>query len=167
MLYILSYKNVEEDEASRLFGKPVLEDPDSIFNFSVERKGDCVSANPYFQKILKDVDNSDVPMPNVIRHLPTGLTHDIFKVSTGVKTLWLAATGANYMFLSQWFGENCYQELFDISKNIDIYMYEDSYMFRYDYIENLKGTFTDFKSGTIVNVDGHATRDYLYDIGFY
>lgn len=62
-----------------------------------------------------------MPMKNVIRD-----THDIYKVSTGVKTLWLACIEADYTFLSEWFGPNCYQRLFDISKTRNIYMYEDS-----------------------------------------
>jgi len=42
-----------------------------------------------FAKYLKEIDQCDIPMPNVVRDLLTGNTHSFDKVSTGVRMLWL------------------------------------------------------------------------------
>lgn len=167
MLYILFCKDVEEDEAAKLFGKPVLEYPDSTFKYIVSQTSEDVSSDEEFQHILKKIDNADVPMKNVIRDIPTGDTHDIYKTSTGVKTLWLAAHEANYMFLSEWFGPNCYQDLFDIASKEHVYMYDDSDMFVYEAADSLNGVFTDFKTKKIIEVGKDETMSYLEEMGYY
>ena len=166
MLYII-FDTIPEEEASALFKKPILENPDGEFLILVEECGFEISANPYFQKILKYIDNADVPMPNVIRDIPTGLTSDIFKVSTGVKTLWLTAIGENYTFLSEWYGPNCLQELLDISKHRDIYVYDDSRMFGLANVKDLKGKFTDFMTGAVYELDGYNTTYELIKLDYY
>ena len=42
-----------------------------------------------FAKYLKEIDQCDIPMPNVVRDVWTGNTHSFDKVSTGVRMLWL------------------------------------------------------------------------------
>lgn len=167
MLYLLFCRDVEEDEAAEMFGKPILEYPDSTFKYMVTQTDEDVSGDPEFQRILRKIDNSDVPMKNVIRDIPTGDTHDIYKTSTGVQTLWLIAHEAEYTFLSEWLGPNCYQELFDIAKKCDVYMYDDSDMFIQEAAESLVGEFTDFKTGDVVTVGNDATMDYLEEKGYY
>ena len=105
-------------------------------------------------------------MKNVIRDLYTEDTHDIYKVSTGVKTLWLIHSGEQYTYLSQWLGKNCLQQLFDISKSIDVYMYDDSQMFLDGYYYKLHGEFTDFTNGKVVKVGIQSTLEYLEKKGY-
>lgn len=167
MLYMLFHRDVEEDEAAKLFNKPILEFPDSVFDYEARNSDDNVSMNTYFQEIIKEIDRADVPMKNVIRDIPTGDTRDIYKTSTGAKTLWLAYKGMNYTFLSEWFGPNCYQRLFDISKDVDIYMYDDSDMFNYEKAEKIIGEFTDFKTGELIKVDYDNAYEYLESRGYY
>ena len=167
MLYLLFCRDVEEDEAAELFGKPILEFPDSVFNYKVSHEEVNVSQDLLFQSILKKIDNADVPMKNVIRDIISEDTHDIYKTSTGVKTLWLIAQEENYTFLSEWLGPNCYQDLFDLCKTRDIYMYDDSDMFIQDYADTLVGEFTDFKTGKVVKVGQDSTMEYLEEMGYY
>lgn len=167
MLYILFCRDIEEDKAAEMFKKPILEYPDSVFKYIVSQTDENVSEDPHFQDILKKIDKADVPMKNVIRDIYTGDTHDIYKTSTGTKTLWLAAKGADYTFLSEWFGPNCYQELFDISNSIDVYLYDDSDMFIQDAAEELIGRFTDFKTGKIIELGNFDVVGYLEEMGYY
>lgn len=168
MLYMVFCRDIEEDEAVKLINKPVLEYPDSVFDYMVRESDDDICENEHFQNLLKKIDSADVPMRNVIRHLPTGDTHDIYKTSTGVKTLWLARISADYIFLSEWFGGNCYQELFDIAQNVDVYLYDDSDMFNSIAAENLTGQFVDYKTKEVIDVsDNDKVLEYLEERGYY
>jgi len=163
--------DVAEEDATALFHKPILEFPDSVFDFQIREKKVDIGSDSYFQEILLEIDRADVPMKNVIRDIPTGDTHDIYKVSTGVKTLWLAYTDADYTFLSEWFGPNCYQRLFDISKTHDVYLYEDSNMFYKEAAEKLTGRFTDFKTNEVIEIGVESSIDtvleHLEERGYY
>lgn len=160
---------MSEEAAAKVFGKPILDDPDLVFWNKVmnSRLETAITNDSEFQRILKEIDNADVPMPNVIRDIPTGITHDIFKTSTGVQTLWLTANAPDYTFLSEWYGPNCYQELFNISKEKDILLFENSDMFYFADLENLKGVFTEFTTKKVFQLNGDDTLDELERLGFY
>lgn len=128
MLRVVFQSDKTEAEAAALVQRPWLKFPDIAFK-RLTREYD-INKDDDFKRFLFEVDRCDLPMPNVVRDIPTGSTHSIDRVSTGVKMLWLMARHAeDYLFPSQYLGENCYLSMFELSKTRDIYLYEDSDMF--------------------------------------
>lgn len=151
MLYIMRHEDYPGDDiAAKAAGKPYLTFPDTWFN--VKSRGFNLSADPWFNRILEEVDVCDIPFPDVARDLVTGKTHSFDKVSTGVRTLWLMYHFPNdWLYPSQWLGENCYQAMFDASKDKDIVVFNDSNMLMRRCegycMDSCSGTFKDFKRG--------------------
>lgn len=150
MLYIMRYDDYPDmREAARIVGKPLLLWPDSYFCDDL-RKLD-VSYDPWFIKFLRDVDRCDIPLPNVARDLLTGMTHSFDKISTGVRTLWLMRYHASeWLFPSEYLGENCYQSMLDLSTEVDVIVYNSSNMLCSEIegysMDNCTGTFCDYKT---------------------
>lgn len=164
MLYIVFAKS--DEEASKLTGKQCLEFPDIIFMRMTSKHDFWI--DELFKRLIKEIDDCDMPMKNVIRDLKTENTHDIQKVSTGVKSMWLAAHTQDYVIQSKWFGENCYQVLFDISQNTDIIVYDDSAMFFSKEGREVRGVFTDYITGEIVHlINDNSAMDFFDKAGYW
>lgn len=165
MLYLLFQAKVSEEEAEQMTGRKWLAQPDRWFL----RLSDEVDLNTdeTFIKYLYEIDKCDIPMRNVARDLLTGDTHSFDKISTGVRMLWfMRYHPEKFLFPSQFLGENCYQGAIDLSIDRDIYIYEDSNMFDTDEIEKCKGTFTDYHTGEVVNVNNYEAFDYFWERGY-
>lgn len=157
-MYFESVISIEDLEQK--LGLRYIEFPDAVFD-TLKRKHN-LNTDPYFIKFLKEIDNCDIPMPNVARDLYTMDTHSFDKVSTGVRVLWLMARYPDkYLYPTQWLGENCYQSMFDLGKEFDISVYEDSDMFSQALIDECTGQFRDMHTGQIVTIDNDYGFDYV------
>lgn len=144
-----------EEEAEKLVSKEIEPFPDALFQLTADFNE--LNNSDYFKKLLKEIDNCDIPMNNVVRDIFTGETHSFDKISTGVIALWLIYKDkeCKYLHCTQWLGENCYQLLFDLGEEQDIYMYDDS-EFLFEALPDLHGRFEDLLTGEIVQVEGNS-----------
>jgi hypothetical protein len=151
---------MSEEEAEKATGLKYLELPDEWF-YKLSSSHD-LNNDEYLKNILKEVDNCDVPMPNVIRDIITGETHSFDRISTGVKVLWLMRYYPNkFLYPSQWLGENCYRAFFELNDICDIVLYEDSDMlFNVEADECVGMKFRDWHTGNIVELG--EDRGFLY-----
>ena len=162
MIKIIFQEDKTEDEAAKLCGREWLKFPDIWFKKLTYNYN--LNNDEFFRKCLAKIDLCDMPMDNVIRDIPTGRTHSIDKVSTGVKMLWLMKHYSDkFIFPSQYLGENCYETVYMLGNEIDIYIYDDSDMLVHDEAD-LKGyTLWDVVlKQEIVLGDGKAF-DYVLD----
>ena len=161
MLYIVFAKS--DEEAVDIAGKPYLEYPDIVFKRWCENND--INTQQVFKEIIKEIDYADMPMKNVVRDLYTDDTHDVYHVSTGAKTLFLTTVDSTWLYPSQWFGENCYQTLFNLSKEHDIVVYDDSDMFSRNQVYGLEleGTFIDVRANRTVEVKDGSGFEYVLD----
>lgn len=155
----------EEEEVIRITKKKIGDFPDDEFYWK-SREYD-LNTDETFINLLRKIDRCDVPMPNVARDLVTGRTHSFDKVSTGVYAVWLASKDkdAEYIYESQWLGENCYQPLIDLSKTMDIYIWDNSDML-YHAEPSLTGEIEDLKTGRVISVDNEGAIEYLVEMGY-
>lgn len=155
-----------DEEAEQISGKKYLWFPDAWFYEYTD--GRDLSKDKLFLRFLKEIDHADMPFPNVVRNIPSGNTHDMYKVSTGVKALWLAVNkyGNDWLIPSQWFGENCYKFLIEYAKDNDLLIYDDSDMFYCKEMEELGDfEFVDYRTGDVLvnNSDDMFTRSSMYE----
>ena len=61
---------------------------------------------------------------------------------------------AKLLHESQWFGESCYQLLLDMSKGMDIYIYDNARMWCYEEAETLTGQIHDVLRNTTIDLCG-------------
>lgn len=160
------FKRAQEvEEAEAVTGVKYIEFPDDVFEML--RRGYDLNSDDLFLKYLKEIDMCDVPMPNVARDLLTGQTHSFDKVSTGVRVLWLMARfPTQFLYPTQWLGQNCYQAMFDLGDVCDIYVYEDSDIFDEEVMEECTGSFMDMNNGKIVKVDDDNGYDYIATMNY-
>lgn len=162
MVYMIFDKCMTEEEAAQKVNRKYIEYPDG--EFEVLARDHDLNTDEIFIRALKEIDRCDIPMRNVARDLLTGDTHSFDKVSTGVRVIWLMARYPDkFLFPTQWLGENCYQMMFDIGKEFDFYVYEDSDMFSQDGVEDCTGYFTDLVTGEEVCVDNDNGFEYMAD----
>lgn len=110
--------------------------------FEILRRDFDLNTDGDFIKYLREIDQCDIPMPNVVRDLITGQTHSFDKVSTGVGVLWLMSRfPKRFLYPTQWLGQNCYQAMFDLGNLYDIYVFEDSDIFDEDEMLECTGVF--------------------------
>jgi hypothetical protein len=165
MLKFMFSNKIDEKEAENLCNRKYIEFPDTEF-MRLSRKHD-LNNDQYFIKFLHDIDGCDIPMKNVARDLITGNTHSFDKVSTGVRVLWLMAVYPDkFLYPTQWLGENCYQAMFDLGKERDIYIYEDSDMFSQKLADKIEGELYDCHTDKVVSVSNDKGFDYVIDMGY-
>jgi len=153
------------EEAERLTGLKYIEFPDIIFERTVRNYD--LNNDQAFERYLREIDNCDIPMPNVARDLITGNTHSFDKISTGVRMLWLMTRLPDrYLYPTQWLGENCYQSMFDIGRDTDVWVYEDSQMFANEEADACTGQFLDVKAGNVVTIGDDRGFDYWVDMDY-
>lgn len=122
----------------------------------------------FYIRSVGEIDKCDIPMRNVLRDLITGETHSFDKVSGGVKSLWLMYYyNEEYIFPTRYFGQNCYNLVVDISKDRDIYLYDDANMMDEDESGECIGVFTDFHTGEIVSFENDRAFEYVTKKGYY
>lgn len=156
-----------DDIAAKAAGRPYLDFPDSWF--SMLSRDHNLNQDPWFEKFVREVDECDIPMPNVIRMLDTGETHSFDRVSTGVKALWLMYYYPDrWLYPSQWLGENCYQSMLDIGAEKDLIVLNDSKMLISEIdgycMDKCRGQFRDFKRGTIYTIIPGGEVCWNFDI---
>ncbi len=71
-----------------------------------------------------------------------------------------------YIYPTQWLGENCYQAMFDIGRETDIWVYEDSQMFANEEADECTGQFLDVRTGSVVTVGDGRGFDYWVDMDY-
>lgn len=153
MLKIMRWDDYPGDEiAERAAGKPYLQFPDTKFDVRIDWR--TLGDDPWFQRILREVDDAEVADKGIVRMLKSGRPHTFEQVSTGVKVLWLMYHYPDeFLYPSQWLGENCYQQAVDIGAEKDIIVFDDSDMLCREYrdyaLDNCHGQFQDFMRGTI------------------
>lgn len=163
MVNVLFAKKIKLDEAATVTGKKLLEYPDALFRYLT--RGYDLNKDEIFVKALLDIDKCDIPMDNVARDLLTGRTHSFDKVSTGVMTVWLLSKcSEEYLLETKWLGENCYRSVFELAKDRDIYLYDNSQMFLTDEVEECNSDWKDYHTGNVVNVTD--SFDYCVDMGY-
>lgn len=165
MLYILFHTAYTEEEAAKVTGRKLVTHTDA--EFSVATRELDLNEDELFLNCVKEIDTCDVPFPNVIRDLYTGNTHSFDRVSSGAKAMWLLGRlHEKFIMPSAFFGPNCYKILVELSKDRDIYIYEDAHMFGYPESDELEGVFTDFKTKQVVELGGYTAFDYICDMGY-
>ena len=148
MLYLI-FMNVTEAEASKMTGKKFMENSGAWFNWYSRNYN--LNEDDFFIRALREIDNCDVPMPNVARDILTGDTYSFDKISGGVKSLWLIYhKSEEFVYPASFFGENCYKLLLEISKDRDIIIYDDVEMLREEVLEGQEIVFTDYVKNTLV-----------------
>lgn len=153
------FRDTSVEQAEKLTGLKYLNFPDDWFS-TLSAKYD-LNKDGAFVKYLREVDECDIPMPNVVRDLVTGTTHSFDKVSTGVKTLWLINHfPGKFLYPSCFLGQNCYQQLFDVGKDKDIFIYDDSDMLVNEEADMCTGKFKDYLRGNIIELGNE--RGYIY-----
>lgn len=158
MLYLI-FMNVTEEKASELTGKKVIDNPAAWFNWYSRDYN--LNQDDFFIKALREIDNCDIPMPNVVRDIMTGDTHSFDRVSNGIKSLWLMYhKPQEFLYLASFFGENCYRLLFEMSKDRDIIVYDDVEMLREDILDNQEIIFMDYLKNTLVKTSFPDCSDY-------
>ncbi len=65
-----------------------------------------------------------------------------------------------YIYPTQWMGEYCYRSMFDIGRETDIWVYEDSQMIANEEADKYTGQFLDVNTGCIVTVGDGRGFDY-------
>jgi hypothetical protein len=166
MVNIIFQKVMSEEEAEKATGLKYLELPDEWF---IElSSGKDLNNDEYFKKVLLEIDECDVPMPNVARLVLNGDTHSFDKVSTGVRMLWLMKYYPNkFLYPSQWLGQNCYKALFELGEENEIMLYEDSGMMDQTEIDECVGLkFRDYHNGNIVELGQDVGFLYTCDMGY-
>jgi hypothetical protein len=153
-----------DEEAVELYGKPYLEFPDILF--SRIAKEDVLSHDEYFKRIVRDVDESELIADSVLKDIRSGKTHTLWTVSTGVKCLWLINHGIDYLMPTQWFGQNCYKEIQQLSLEKDIVLYEDSDMFFESEAEDLSFIIRDYRTGEVIDSSVENPLDYAQRKGY-
>jgi hypothetical protein len=165
MINMIFENACELEAAEKLTGVKFIEFPDYVFN--ILTMGYDLNQDDYFKKLLLEIDGCDVPLPNVVRDIKTNRTSSFDKVSTGVRVLWLIKNHpSEYLYPTQWLGENCYQELFNLGKEVDVYIYEDSRMFLQDGAELCTGEFVDVLTGSTVTVDNDNGYEYYMKMDY-
>ena len=165
MLHVLFETAYSEEEAVLISNRVMIENTKS--EFLTRSRYHDLNTDPFFIKCCAEIDKCDIPMPNVLRDVLTGNTHSFDKISGGVMSLWLMFHYSDkYLFPSCYFGENCYQLLFDICKEKDIYIYENSQMMCRPEIRECIGTFTDSKTGKIVQCKGYNAFLFVSEMGY-
>lgn len=165
MLYVLPQKVYTEEEAANITGLKLIKYKKSLFEM-LSREHD-LNTDEFFKKCCLEIDNSDIPVRNVLRDIPTGETHSFDRASGGVMALWLMYHYSDtYMMPTCYFGENCYQIVLDISKEKDIYVYDDSDMLCSSYLSECVGILTDFKTKKVVTCENDEAFDLALDEGY-
>jgi hypothetical protein len=161
MVNIIFSKIMSMEEAEEATGLKYLDFPDEWFN-RIARNHD-LNKDEYFKQVLSEIDDSDIPMPNVVRFRKNMSTHPFDKVSTGVRMLWLMNYYPNrFLYPSQWLGPNCYRSLFELGKSKDIIIYDDSEMLVNEEADDCTGLrFKDFHTGDIVELGEDKGYDYF------
>ena len=158
MLNILFCRNLSEEKAEEITGKKYLWYPNDRFMI-LSKKHDLYN-DEKFKQFLLEIDKSDIPMPGVVRYIPDDSTHPISEVSTGVMMMWLMYYYPdNALYPSQYFGPNCYQTVFDIGKEKDVYVYDDADIYVQKVWKTLVGQFRDPLTGRILDA-GREGHDY-------
>lgn len=161
MVYMY-FLDTSREEAEKLSGLKYMEYPDSMFRFLTRNIN--LNSDENFRKYLLEIDNADIPMDNVVRDICTGMTHSFDYISTSVKMMWLMEHySGKALFPSCYFGQNCYQIVFDIGKEHDIHIYDDSAMFACEESFGLVGEFTDAIRETVVKMSGDAEAFEYYE----
>lgn len=149
MLYMLNQRAYTEVDASDITGLELVKYKKELFKL-LSRNHD-LNNDSFFRRCCGEIDKADIPYPNVLRDIYTGTTHSFDIVSGGVMALWLLYYyNTKYLMPTRYFGENCYQILLDISKEKDIYVYDDADMLSSPYLNQCSGVLTDYKSKRIV-----------------
>lgn len=165
MLYVLFQSVYTEDEAAEITKRKLINNTKA--EFLTQSRNHDLNNDEFFSKCCLEIDRSDIPFPNVLRDLPTGQTHSFDRISGGIMSLWLMYNYNDiYLFPSCYFGENCYQIVLDISKDKDIYIYEDSGMMDTKELSACTGVFTDMKTGKIVGCSNHEAFYYTAEMGY-
>ena len=165
MLYVLHQNAYTEEEASVATGLPLIKYKKDLFLYKTESVD--LNKDDFFRMCVKEIDLCDIPMRNVVRDLATGETHSFDKVSGGVMALWLMYNYYDaYMMPTCYFGENCYQIVLDISKDRDIYVYDDADMLNSIEFEKCKGTITDFKTKKVATCENEQVLNLTLEEGY-
>lgn len=164
MLYIL-LGEYDDDKAEKMIGKPIRKFADYIWSLQLDFKS--LNNSLIYKRAVTEIDNGKIIAPNIIQDIPSGDTYPFQKSSTGVLTLCLIEhdNAGEYSYQSQWLGPNCYQILFDMSKNKDIYIHDDSDMFTFA-DDSLTGEFIDLRTGELVKVFDGNGFDYCIEKGY-
>lgn len=155
MLYILFSDDYTKEEAAAATGRKYAKFVDAHWSYQTDYRD--LNNDPVLKRLLKNVDQCDLPYPNVVLDIRSNTTHSFDRISSGVKTLWLMQYCADtYLFSSAHLGENCFQDLLDISKTVDVYVYENSDMLYRKvgdhFFDECTGEFTDYKTGIVTHV---------------
>ena len=162
MLYVLFSKVVSEEEASALIGRKLIKFVDAEYRVRINQN--ALNNDAFFIRCCKEIDICDIPMPNVLRDIRSGETHSFYRVSGGIMSMWLMYHYTDsFLFQSAYFGENCYQILLDIGKEKDVYVYDNADMLCKEEFDACTGCFTDYHTGTVVEVGDDRAFDYAID----
>ena len=69
-----------------------------------------------------------------------------------------------YLFTSKFFGPNCYQTVFSIGKDQNIYIYDDAEMLVYEEADACTGEFTNYLTGDIIELGDDRAFDYFIEM---
>lgn len=166
MLYYICGEKMTIEEASKLVNKPIEPYPGDSFLFR-SKKVD-LNSDELFKRLVREIDNCDIPMKNVLRNLATGDTYPLTNACGGTKAIWMIGQDkkAELLHTNEWFGDNCYQALFDLSKGQDIYLYDCLTMWAEYEAEFLRGEFYDILKKRLVKLD-HDDAGYDYFMEAY
>ena len=165
MLYVLNQKAYTEEEAATLTGLELIKYKKDAF-IILSRKVD-LNQDMFFKRCVEEIDLCDIPFPNVIRDPLTGNTHSFDKVSGGVTAMWLMNYyNDRYIMPTSYFGENCYQIMLDISKEKDVYVYDDAGMLYTKEIDECKGVFTDYKTKRVIVCENREATPLAEEEGY-
>lgn len=163
MLYVIFQTLMNQEDAERAVSRKYVSFPNEEFMVMVQDRRVNLNNDKEFLRILEKVDHCDVPFPNVLRDLYTGDTHAFTEISTGSRMMWLMKEASDrFLFPSCFFGQNCYQTVFDLSKDRDIYVYDDADMMWEEAAEQCRGTFTNYVDGSVLEiVDDMSLFNYM------
>lgn len=165
MLNIIFQVCMSLEDAAKLLDKKIIRNPDIEFEFK-SRKHD-LNKDEFFKRCLLEVDECDIPMDNVARDLLTGRTHSFDRISTGVKTLWLLKNyGDDCLLESCKLGPNCYKLAVEISKDKDIYLYDNSDMMVNEEADECVGEFKDYITGDVIEFGEDRAFHYIGKRGY-
>lgn len=153
-----------EDEAEEVTGRRLTSFVRNLFEYYSFRQKEYAGEDPMYRTFVSEIDDGDLLTPDIIKDRPTGRTYSTERSSSGVHMLWMMKThNKDLLFRTSRFGDNCLPFVFELSKEYDIYLYDDSEIFvrghtnAYDnknlfYLQH--GKFVDFKTGDVYEAHG-------------
>lgn len=159
MLYYMSNREYSQEEAEKITGRKLTTFVDTLFKYYSEYGKEFAGEDPMYKVFVSEIDDGDLLTPDIIKDRYSKRTYSTERSSSGVHILWLMKThNKELLFRTSRFGDNCLPHIFKLSKEYDIYLYDDSQLFVRGYTDAYDnkdqfhlqhGKFTDYKTGDI------------------